>query len=85
MTEIVDFANEKMKREVGPSCRMVMDDGTVLYKFGADYRFPEGACAGGGTFTVYFWARSLAEAGKHVQAMHESLTEPHQVYDVIPA
>ena len=83
MNEPIDFMGEKMKREVSPSCKLIMDDGSLWYKFSADYSFPEGACVGGGTFSIEFWARNEAEAIGRITAMRSTLGEPRQIYDEI--
>jgi hypothetical protein len=85
MTEVIDFGKEKMNREVAPDCRLVMPDGSEWYKFTADYRFPEGSCVGGGTFGVTLWARNQAEAEERVRAIKETLGDPVQIYEEIPA
>ena len=85
MSDIIDFESEKMKRDVGENCRMVMPDGSTWYKFSADYRFPEGSCVGGGTFSISLWARNQAEAEARIQAIRDTLSEPIQVFDEIPA
>lgn len=85
MSEPIDFKDAKMQREVHPSCQLIMDDGSRWYKFSVPYRFPEGSCVGGGTFNLEFWARNQDEADKRVLAMRETLGEPEQIYEEIPA
>lgn len=100
MTEVIDFEVERMKREVAGDCRLDMPDGSVWYKFFADYHFqasgvglservlqslPDNAVLQDGKFTIEFWAQSQEEAERRVKAMRESLGEPSQIYEVVPA
>lgn len=80
MSDIVDLATERNKRdEPDPALVMRDDFGRLLYLFGLDYEFD------GREWMTELWAYSFEDAEARVAAMRQSLKVVGQKMSEVPA